>query len=67
MARAYTAWVLQQGKDDDPLYVSASAAGRSTTKRLTQALQFSRRVDAQHLAAFLNLPVDIKAREKVIG
>ena len=28
MARAYTAWVLQQGKDDDPLYVSASAAGR---------------------------------------
>lgn len=67
MARAYTAWVLQKGKDDEALYVRFTASGRTTTKRLTEAAQFARRADALNVAAFMWLDTDIKAREKVIG
>jgi hypothetical protein len=68
MARASVSWVLQRYKDGpEAEYVRFTANGRTTTKRLNEATQFARRVDAMNVAAFMWLDTDIKAREKVIG
>jgi hypothetical protein len=47
MSRAYTAWVIQNGKGDDSEYVRFGEGSVSFTSQLRRASQFARRTDAR--------------------
>lgn len=69
MARAYTAWVLQKGKDaETPEFIRIAGSAVLTTKRVKEATQFGRRADAANVAG-ITAPTSagFAPREKTFG
>lgn len=53
MARAYTAWVLQKGPNEDAEYIGLAGGYLKVTKRITEAFQASRETDARNLRKYM--------------
>lgn len=58
MARAYTAWVVQEGKGEDAVYVSDLTPTRIIwSAKLAKAMQFVRRSDARRFTEGVEAPI----------
>jgi hypothetical protein len=62
--RAYTAWVVQQGKGEAAMYLDAYDRWQTDIRK---ALQLARRTDARKLIEAAGDPGDARAVEKTFG